>query len=114
MRSLLLASALLVMPLAGLAEGTAAAVPGGPTVTMGFDPAKGSFFMPKDLTVPVGTTVTFANTDGSNHNVVFKDGPKSGRLRHEAVWTRTFAAAGSYPYECAIHGAAMSGVITVK
>ncbi len=90
------------------------AAPGAAVVSMGFDAKQGMYFTPKELTVAVGTTVTFNNSDGSNHSVVFKDGQKSGRMKHHTTWTRTFTAPGSYPYECAIHGAAMSGVIIVK
>ncbi len=84
--------------------------PSGPhEVSIGFN-----VFVPTELTVPVGTTVKWVNNDGSNHNVLFKDATKSGRLRHDATYARTFAAAGIYEYECAIHGAIMSGRIVVK
>lgn len=91
-----------------------AAAPTGAVVSMGYDATKGMYFTPTELTVAPGTTVTFNNSDGSNHSVVFKDGQASGRIKHGAVWTRTFTAPGSYPYECSIHGSAMSGVIIVK
>lgn len=98
-----------------LATGTTpGAAPGPNTVTMSFDTKSGFSFAPKELTVPVGTTVNFANTDGSNHSVVFKDGTASGRMKHHTSWTRTFSAPGTYPYECSLHGASMSGTIIVK
>ncbi|TJY59025.1 amidase [Sinimarinibacterium sp. CAU 1509] len=71
------------------------------------------FFEPAELTVPVGTTVTFSNEDGSNHKVNFSDGTQSDRLRHGAVYTRTFTAPGEYPYACAIHPK-MTGKIIVR
>ena len=71
-------------------------------------------FVPETLTVPVGTTVTWKNNDGSNHNVIFADNVKSGRLRHDAIYTRTFTAAGSYDYKCAIHGDVMKGKVVVQ
>ncbi len=71
------------------------------------------WFEPATLTVPKGTTVTWVNQDGSNHNVKFADqlGP---RMKHHSSWTRTFSTPGTYPYECAIHGASMSGTIVVE
>ena len=84
--------------------------PSGPNeVSIGFN-----VFVPISLTVPVGTTVKWVNNDGSNHNVVFADQVKSGRLRHDATYTRTFTTAGTYNYQCAIHGDMMKGVIVVQ
>ncbi|MGQ0530719.1 MAG: cupredoxin domain-containing protein [Panacagrimonas sp.] len=89
---------------------TATKPPSGPhEVSIGFN-----VFVPVLLTVPVGTTVTWVNNDGSNHNVVFADQIKSGRLRHDATYTRTFTVAGTYPYQCAIHGDLMKGTIMVQ
>ncbi len=78
-------------------------------VSIGFN-----VFVPETLTVPVGTTVTWKNNDGSNHNVIFADNVKSGRLRHDATYTRTFTSAGSYDYKCAIHGDVMKGKVVVQ
>lgn len=84
--------------------------PSGPhEVSIGFN-----VFLPEVLTVPVGTTVTWVNNDGSNHNVVFADNIKSGRLKHDATYTRTFTATGSYDYQCAIHGDRMKGTVIVQ
>lgn len=71
------------------------------------------WFEPASLTVPAGTTVTWVNNDGSNHNVKFADalGP---RMKHHSSWSRTFTAPGTYPYECAIHGKSMSGTVIVE
>ena len=102
---------LLVAPWAGAETPS---TPTAATVSMGFDTTRGMYFEPKELTVAAGTTVTFSNTDGSNHSVVFKDGAKSGRLKHHTTWTRTFTAPGTYPYECSLHGAAMSGTVIVR
>lgn len=71
------------------------------------------FFDPQSLTVSPGTTVTWYNEDGSNHAVKFADA-QAERIGHHKSWSRTFKAPGTYPYECAIHGASMSGTIVVK
>ena len=70
-------------------------------------------FGPATLTVAVGTTVSFVNNDGSTHIVHFADGADSGRLALGASWTRTFTAAGEYPYVCTIHPT-MTGRIIVQ
>ncbi len=71
-------------------------------------------FTPTSLTVPVGTTVTWVwNPGGTDHNVTFDDGTHSP-TQASGTWPRTFAAAGTFPFHCTIHGAAvMSGTITV-
>jgi plastocyanin len=47
------------------------------------------------------------------HDVVFDDGATSGQ-KSQGTYSRTFATAGTYPYHCAVHGAAvMAGSISV-
>jgi plastocyanin len=71
-------------------------------------------FSPSATTVSVGTAVTWTWAAGSAvHNVTFNDGPASGSQAGGA-YVRTFGSAGSYPYRCTIHGAAMSGTVTVR
>lgn len=80
-------------------------------------------FTPSTLTVPVGTTVNwtwdacsgdlYGTQTCTNHQVGFDDGPTS-QLQSSGTFTRTFAAAGTYPYHCLVHGVAMSGTITVQ
>lgn len=115
-RSLLLGVVLGLSSAAGWAADGMAGAPSAPKPPSGPNEVSIGFnvFVPTELTVPVGTTVKWVNNDGSNHNVVFKDATKSGRLRHDATYSRTFAAAGIYEYECAIHGAMMSGRIVVE
>jgi OOP family OmpA-OmpF porin len=69
-------------------------------------------FTPKQLTVPVGTTVQWTNQDGSNHLVNFSD-QASDRLRKGGTYSRTFDAPGIYPYDCSIHPD-MTGTVTVE
>lgn len=72
-----------------------------------------------DITIAAGDRVIFVN-DGGEHNFAFDDDqrfPDTPQLPNEAGWatmqSRTFADAGTYPYECDLHGPAMSGVIRV-
>jgi plastocyanin len=71
-------------------------------------------FGPKDLTVPVGTTVTWTNRDDIPHTVVSTDGGvfKSKVLDTDEKFSFTFNKAGSYPYFCSIHPK-MTGKILV-
>lgn len=81
-------------------------------------------FTPASKTVPVNTTVQWnwsnCPTGGNygedvcaSHSVTFDDGTDSG-TKNSGSYSRTFAQAGSYPYHCVTHGAAMSGTITVQ
>ena len=80
-------------------------------------------FSPTSKTVSVGSAVEWDwnSCTGSpgygqtcvSHNIVFDDGISSG-LQDQGTYSRTFSAAGTYPYHCAIHGTAMSGSVTVN
>ncbi len=71
-------------------------------------------FSPGNRTVAAGTTVTFRWANGAAmHNVTFDDGPASAN-QSTGTYTRTFNNAGSFPYHCTIHGAGMSGTVTVQ
>ena len=82
---------------------------GGNTVTVG-----NNFFSPAALSVAAGTTVTWSWAPGAvEHNVTFDDGQHSA-TQSSGSFPRTFSAAGTYPYHCTIHGAAvMHGTVTV-
>jgi plastocyanin len=70
-------------------------------------------FTPAAFSVAASGTVTWAwNSGGVQHNVTFDDGENSA-TQGSGTYQRTFTAAGSYPYHCTIHGAAMSGTISV-
>lgn len=88
-------------------------------------------YNPVDITVPVGTTVTWVNEDSVGHTVTEGDpnSPKAANLRvfdssGEALtgkvaligpgqsWSYTFTTAGTYQYYCIVHPY-MTGQITV-
>ncbi len=61
-------------------------------------------FGPADLSVPVGTTVTWTNRDDIPHTVVSTDKVfKSKVLDTDEKFSFTFSKAGTYPYFCSIH-----------
>ena len=88
-------------------------------------------YAPADLTIPVGTTVTWVNQDSVGHTVTEGDpnSPKPANLRvfdssGEAVngkvalisagesWSYTFTTPGTYEYYCIVHPY-MIGHVTV-
>lgn len=112
-----------IMPLALLVAaacsggGDAAPVTGVPTTPAGSTATAitvaDNRFTPAATTVPAGTTITWSWTGAASHNVTFDDGARSA-TQQSGSYQRSFATAGAYPYHCTIHGAAMSGTVTVQ
>ncbi len=76
-------------------------------------------FVPRTLTVPLGTTVVFVNQDPSPHTVTWDDGSAdSGSFDQGEQFSFTFNQAGSFSFFCAFHGgpggADMAGTIIVE
>ena len=69
-------------------------------------------FSPTAKTVTVGTTVRWTWNGANQHTVTFGDGPTSV-VQTTGSYERTFTVAGTYNYLCGVHGASMSGTITV-
>ncbi len=73
----------------------------------------GFAFMPTPLTIPVGTTVTWVNKDGSPHTTTSDSGVWDSRtLVMNESYSFTFKEAGTFPYHCMIHGT-MHGTVVV-
>lgn len=108
----LLAGLGLVSLLAGCGGGSD--TPAGPTSGGGNAVSVGNnFYSPPALSVAQGTTVTWTWANGDvQHSVTFADGPTS-EIQDHGTFARTFTTAGTFPYQCKVHGAAMSGTITV-
>ena len=87
--------------------GPPATPPGSNTVTVG-----NNFFSPASKAVATGATVTWQwAADATTHNVTFDDNIHSDD-QSSGSFTRTFTAAGTFPYHCTIHG--MQGTVTVS
>lgn len=68
---------------------------------------------PKDITVPVGTTVTWINKDPEVHTVVSKDKKfRSSALDTDDSFSFTFTEPGAYSFFCSLHPQ-MTGTVTV-
>jgi plastocyanin len=83
-------------------------------------------FAPTDLTVSKGATVTWTwdtctggGTYGGTetcvaHDIVFDDAAAGSGSQSSGSFSRNFSVAGTFPYHCALHGAAMSGKVVVQ
>jgi plastocyanin len=74
----------------------------------------GYAFTPGNLTVKIGTTVTWTNKDNTAHTVTSDDGKftSSGNLNSGDTYQYTFNTAGTFPYHCTIHPS-MTATVTV-
>jgi len=70
-------------------------------------------FAPAELTVKVGTTVTWTNHDDIPHTVVSAGKFRSKTLDTDDSFSFTFTAAGDYKYFCSLHPH-MTGMIKVE
>src|ERR1700740_1527960 len=71
-------------------------------------------FGPQSITVPVGTTVTWTNSDDIPHTAVSTDGVfKSKVIDTDEKFSYTFTKAGTYSYYCSVHPK-MTGQVVVK
>lgn len=81
----------------------------GETITMSF-----FNYDPEELTVPVGTTVTWVNDDGVRHTATADDGSFDVDTPEEGdEGSHTFDEAGEFPYVCEVH-ASMTATIIVE
>jgi plastocyanin len=70
-------------------------------------------------TIAVGETVTWTwtNTGGESHSVRFSANPQLSSTIMSGTgktYTATFSTAGTYQYDCAVHGAVMTGRVVVQ
>jgi plastocyanin len=74
-------------------------------------------FVPKDVTVKAGTTITWTNSDQVAHTVTKDGGPgadfDSGNVDPGATFEQTFDKPGKVDYVCTIHPG-QAGTVTVK
>ncbi|MDO8716220.1 MAG: plastocyanin/azurin family copper-binding protein [Dehalococcoidales bacterium] len=69
-------------------------------------------FLPRTITVPVGTKVTWTNKDTEEHTVTFKNGLLNMRLTNrDAFFSYTFTEPGTFEYYCDPHPEMIGSVI---
>ncbi len=82
--------------------------------TVVVEAADGNVFEPATITINVGDTVTWRNTDDVPHTSTSDDGVwDSGALAPGEEFSFTFEEAGTYPYFCEFHPG-MEGTVVVQ
>jgi plastocyanin len=68
------------------------------------NPSASEFYVPPEITVSVGTAVTWTNDDATIHTVTDKGGSfDSSIIAPGATWEHTFDTAGEFDYYCTLH-----------
>src|SRR5256885_16962793 len=98
--SLIVACGLLALPLVAFAATSAVTI-------------QGLAYSPKSITIRVGDTVTWTNRDNAQHSARFA-GMGTPILSQNQSGSLTFTVAGTFNYDCAIHGSAMQGTVVVQ
>jgi plastocyanin len=95
---------------AGYNAGNATTTTTGALVAMG-----DNFFTPGTVTIQAGQTVLWRNGGSVQHTTSSTTAVwNSGPLNAGQTYIRTFSTPGTFPYQCNIHGAAMSGTVIVQ
>jgi plastocyanin len=91
--------------------------PGAPssvTIPVGAESLGNRAYVPAELDVAVGTTVTWMNTDSTSHTSTSNvPGWDSGIVAPGGQFSFAFQSAGTFPYHCAIHPG-MVGTVVVR
>ena len=75
---------------------------------------KGMKFVPAEIEVAAGDTITFTNADSAPHTATAEDGAfDTGRLKKGEAKQVTVAAAGDHAFKCLVHPM-MKGKVTAK
>lgn len=102
---------LIALPAVPLVLGVALAIAGPASAASQAVSIGDGFFGPAELTVSVGDTVTWTNTDDSPHTVTAADGAfDSGNLESGATFSFTFTEPGTYTYVCQYHDEMMATI----
>ena len=88
-----------------LAQETVSIVPGSS------NPSAAEFYVPPEITISAGTTVTWTNDDSTIHTVTEGGPPAAGAtpafdssiIAPSATWEHIFDTAGEFDYYCSLH-----------
>ena len=76
---------------------------------------RGFMFIPAQVTITQGESVTWRNFDSAQHSAFFNSlGTGTGSLSQGDSKSLTFNTPGTFNYVCGIHGASMSGSVVVE
>jgi plastocyanin len=101
----------------GASSGSTAGPTATPTPRPSIVDVGDNIFSPLNLSVKVGVPVTWKWSGSNQHSVVGKfDGAevKSERQTAGAKFEFTFTKAGTFEYQCGVHGASMSAKVIVQ
>jgi plastocyanin len=102
-----LAGGALIAALAGGTAGTALAADQAVSIA-------GFAFSPQSITVTVGDTVTWTNSDSAAHTATADDNSfDTGSIANGGSDSVTFSTAGTFAYHCSIHSS-MTGTVVVE
>lgn len=98
---------------------TATSVPTRAAVEVGdnfFKSSRNATSNPAVDTVAVGGSVTWTWSGSNSHSVRSTGSPSftSSAIMTSGSYSFTFTTAGTYAYDCAVHGASMSGIVVVR
>ncbi len=71
-------------------------------------------FEPQSVTITAGDTVTWTNRDAAAHSARVNGVGTTAVLTQGQSGSLAFSGAGTFPYDCGIHGAAMMGTVIVR
>lgn len=105
--------ALAILFAAMLAVGCQATEASAPVATNQVDLPRSYKFAPENITVPVGTTVTWTNNDNFTHTVRLLDSGEDQLMRPGQSVTHAFTGPGLFRYDCSLHPQDMQGSVLV-
>jgi plastocyanin len=109
-----LRSALAILIALLLAACGQAAAPAVPVATNEVDLPRSYRFAPEDITVPVGTEVTWTNSDNFTHSVRLLSGGDVQMMKPGESVSLTFSTPGLFRYDCSLHPKDMQGSVLVE
>lgn len=105
-------AALALLFAAVFAGSVAYASPQAQSETVTVEAADGNVFVPAEITISVGDTVTWENTDDVSHTSTSDDGVwQSGNIAPGESYSYTFDEAGTFGYFCEYHQGMVGAVV---
>ncbi len=108
-----LRSALAIFFALAVAACSQSPAPSAPVPTNQVDLPRSYRFAPEDITVQVGTTVTWTNNDNFTHSVQLLESGEVQMMKPGESISRAFPTPGLYQYTCSLHPKDMNGSVLV-